>query len=102
MATDKENFETWFARPLERLYPNQDFGFIILMSTLPLLERYVRRKDQAAEVDLTTVVTWITISATWTLARSAATWRQGASRCRNRHPRHSRPSQLTRSAREVA
>jgi hypothetical protein len=45
MATDKENFETWFARPLERPYPNKDFGFIILMSTLPLLERYVRRKE---------------------------------------------------------
>jgi len=47
MATDQENFDAWFGRPLERLcLDKKEFGFIILMTTLPLLERYVRRKEK--------------------------------------------------------
>jgi hypothetical protein len=42
---DRKNFETWFVGPLERLYPEvEQFGFIIVMVTLPLLERYLRQK----------------------------------------------------------
>jgi hypothetical protein len=46
MATDRENFEAWFVQPLMRLFPKKEFGFIVVMSTLPLLERYVRRKER--------------------------------------------------------
>jgi hypothetical protein len=46
MQTDRENFEAWFVRPLECLYPKvEQFGFIIVMVTLPLLERYLRQKE---------------------------------------------------------
>jgi hypothetical protein len=44
MATSRENFEAWFVKVLETLYPNKDAGFPILMIVLPLLERYLRGK----------------------------------------------------------
>jgi hypothetical protein len=44
MPTDRENFEAWFARPLETLYDREECGFIIVMVTLPLLERYLQQK----------------------------------------------------------
>ena len=44
MPTDRENFEAWFVQPLETLYDKEEFGFIIVMVTLPLLERYLRLK----------------------------------------------------------
>jgi hypothetical protein len=46
MATDRENFENWFVRPLKWLYEDKHCGCIILMSTLPLLDRYVRQKEE--------------------------------------------------------
>jgi hypothetical protein len=46
MQTDRQNFEAWFVQPLESLYPKvEQFGFIIVMVTLPLLERYLRQKE---------------------------------------------------------
>jgi hypothetical protein len=44
MPTDRENFEAWFVRPLQSLFEREEFGFIIVMVTLPLLERYLRQK----------------------------------------------------------
>ena len=44
MPTDQENFDTWFVRPLESLYPKEEFGFIIVMATFPLLARHLRQK----------------------------------------------------------
>jgi hypothetical protein len=43
---DRGNFEAWFVQPLKCLYPQvEPFGFIIVMVTLPLLERYLRQKE---------------------------------------------------------
>jgi hypothetical protein len=44
MPTDQENCDTWFVRPLESLYPKEEFGFIIVMATFPLLARHLRQK----------------------------------------------------------
>ncbi|MGD0037555.1 MAG: hypothetical protein ABSC53_09710 [Bacteroidota bacterium] len=43
------NFQKWFKEPLNSLYSNPDAGFIILMISLPLLERYLREKSNAYE-----------------------------------------------------
>ena len=43
MATDRENFQAWFVKPLKKLYKNPDAGFPIMMIAFPLLERYLRR-----------------------------------------------------------
>jgi hypothetical protein len=40
----KENFQSWFVRVLENLYPNSAAGFPIVMIAFPLLERYLRQK----------------------------------------------------------
>jgi hypothetical protein len=45
------NFQKWFKEPLSSLYANIDAGFIILMISLPLLERYLREKSHAYQVD---------------------------------------------------
>jgi hypothetical protein len=53
MPTDRGNFEAWFLRPLECLYPKvEQFGFIIVMVTLPLLERYLRQKENVLGITL--------------------------------------------------
>lgn len=41
MPTDRENFDRWFVRPLESLYPREECGFILLNTAFPLLERYL-------------------------------------------------------------
>jgi hypothetical protein len=40
--SDRENFEKWFKQPLGRLWKEDHTGFVILMITLPLLERLLR------------------------------------------------------------
>ena len=50
MNINKENFEKWYKLPLEKLYRNPDAGFIIMMTALPLLERYLREKSQTYEM----------------------------------------------------
>jgi hypothetical protein len=40
----RKDFELWFGRMLEDLYPNRDAGFVIVMTVFPLLERYLRQK----------------------------------------------------------
>ena len=48
MGTDLQNFEDWYARILERLFPIRAAGFVITGIALPLLERYVRQKIRLA------------------------------------------------------
>ncbi len=45
MATDFENFKSWYSEILTKLYPNRDSGFSILMIVFPILERYLRHKN---------------------------------------------------------
>ena len=46
MTDDERRFLIkWFREPLTQLYSNHDAGFIILMASLPLLERYLREKS---------------------------------------------------------
>lgn len=44
MSTHRVNFEAWYKKVLELLYPDRDAGFAILLITFPLLERYLRQK----------------------------------------------------------
>jgi hypothetical protein len=37
-------FKQWYAAVLERLYPDRDAGFAIMLITIPILERYIRCK----------------------------------------------------------
>jgi hypothetical protein len=49
MTDNVNNFVKWFKEPLAGLYKNTDAGFIILMASLPLLERYLRQKSGVHE-----------------------------------------------------
>lgn len=43
----RENFDAWFAAPIAALRGNTDAGFVLVMATFPLLERYLRQKTGA-------------------------------------------------------
>ncbi len=43
MATNYENYRSWYADLLPTLFPDRNAGFIILMVAFPLLERYLRQ-----------------------------------------------------------
>jgi hypothetical protein len=45
MTDNMNNFVRWFKKPLAQLYTNSDAGFIVLMASLPLLERFLRQKS---------------------------------------------------------
>jgi len=49
MAENYENFVKWFKEPLQGLYDNDHAGFVILMISLPILERYLRQKSEVYE-----------------------------------------------------
>lgn len=49
MNNNLENFKKWFSGILENIYPNQNAGFVILMISFPLLERYLREKSGVHE-----------------------------------------------------
>lgn len=51
MASDFENFKAWYADTLIKLYPDRNSGFAILMIAFPLLERYLRHKNQLSHKD---------------------------------------------------
>lgn len=51
MASDYENFKTWYADILIKLYPERNSGFAILMIAFPLLERYLRHKNRLSHKD---------------------------------------------------
>ncbi len=44
MTSDYDNFKSWFADVLVKLFPDRNNGFAILMIAFPLLERYIRQK----------------------------------------------------------
>lgn len=44
MSTHRPNFDAWYKRVLDLLYPHRDAGFAILLIAFPLLERYLRQK----------------------------------------------------------
>jgi hypothetical protein len=46
MSSNFENFKTWYVQVLEGLYEKRDAGIAVLMISLPLLERYLRRKHK--------------------------------------------------------
>ncbi|MDM7912275.1 MAG: hypothetical protein QUS09_04185, partial [Methanotrichaceae archaeon] len=37
-------FKRWYADILEKMYPDRDAGFAIMLITIPILERYIRCK----------------------------------------------------------
>lgn len=47
-----DNFNSWYKAILERLYPDRDAGFAILMIAFPLLERYLRKKVNLLPIDI--------------------------------------------------
>jgi hypothetical protein len=46
MTTDYQNFRSWFADLLPKLYPDRNAGFVILMVAFPLLERFLQQKTR--------------------------------------------------------
>ncbi len=44
MTTSRDEFRKWFAEVLHALYSQREAGFVILMVSFPLLERYLRQK----------------------------------------------------------
>jgi phage terminase large subunit GpA-like protein len=54
MSSNREKFEAWYVRVLENLYDNRDAGIAVLIVSLPLMERYLRRKYRlASDADMT-------------------------------------------------
>jgi hypothetical protein len=51
MASNFKNFKNWYADTLNKLYPDRNSGFAILMITFPLLERYLRHKNKLSHKD---------------------------------------------------
>ena len=49
MSTDLHNFRAWYVKTLDSLYPTRDAGIAVLMISMPLLERYLRRKNKIAQ-----------------------------------------------------
>lgn len=45
MSTNRNHYELWFKRLIQNLYADGDAGFVILMISIPLLERYLREKS---------------------------------------------------------
>ncbi len=52
MKEHQDNFLKWFKEPLTALYGNEHAGFVILMISIPLLERYLREKSGVHEGEL--------------------------------------------------
>src|SRR6266481_6170130 len=49
MGKDYDNFIKWFKEPLQCLYKNEHAGFVVVMLSLPILERYLREKSGVCE-----------------------------------------------------
>jgi hypothetical protein len=45
-ATNRENFEAWFGVPLEAMMEDENSGFVLVMVTFPIFERYLRAKSR--------------------------------------------------------
>ena len=51
MATTEDYFNEWFRDVLRDLYRNRNAGFVIVITSLTLLERYLREKSGAGQAD---------------------------------------------------
>jgi hypothetical protein len=51
MSSNFDNFKACYIQVLEGLYNSRDAGIAVLMISLPLLERYLRRKHNLASKD---------------------------------------------------
>jgi hypothetical protein len=51
MSDNWNNFNAWYVAILESLYERRDAGIAVLMISLPLLERYLRRKHSLRPED---------------------------------------------------
>lgn len=47
MSINRKNFRSWFTSQLAKLTPDREAGFVIVMISFPLLERYLRQKTGA-------------------------------------------------------
>jgi hypothetical protein len=51
VTTNADNFKTWFTDVLPKLYGEEHAGFVLLMVAFPLLERYLRQRNQRTPQD---------------------------------------------------
>jgi len=51
VSSNFDSFKAWYVQVLESLYEKRDAGIAVLMISLPLLERYLRRKYNLASED---------------------------------------------------
>ena len=51
MTTNFDNYKTWYVQILDDLSGKRDAGIAVLIISLPLLERYLRRKHKLAPED---------------------------------------------------
>jgi hypothetical protein len=51
MPTTQDYFNDWFRDVLQGLYKNSNAGFVIVITSLTLLERYLREKSGAGQAD---------------------------------------------------
>ena len=51
MSSNLDNFRAWYVQVLDGLYEKRDAGIAVLMISLPLLERYLRRKHKLTPED---------------------------------------------------
>ena len=51
MSGNFDNFKAWYVQVLEGLYDKRDAGIAVLMISLPLLERYLRRQQKLVPAD---------------------------------------------------
>jgi len=50
-STDIDNFKSWYADVLIKLFPDREAGFAILMISFPLLERLLRNRSNLLPVN---------------------------------------------------
>lgn len=51
MASDYDNFKSWYVDVLTKLFPDREAGFAILMISFPLLERLLRNRANVLPED---------------------------------------------------
>ena len=94
MTSNIENFKSWYVQVLEMLYEHRDAGIAVLMISLPLLERYIRRKHNLALADNITDAAMGGLCAMFWLGVRVGRRPQGAAVS---HPARTEGSQLSLS-----
>lgn len=78
MSSNFDNFKAWYVQVLEGLYEKRDAGIAVLLISLPLLERYLRRKHNLAPEDNMTDAAmrglWAMFPALGAVARARDFW----------------------------